>query len=286
MVERRTVAPDVAGSIPVTHPNPHSPSAHRAVAFSSRAVLWALLVVWLVAGCGVDTAAERVQPERAVRTPAGTGGTNHPSVVSEPHVVLVSFDGFRADYLDRFDTPNFDRLAARGIRADGLTSVFPSLTFPAHYSISTGLYPESHGIVGNRFFDPERDDEFNYRDRDDAQDGSWWGGEPIWVTAETQGMVAAAFFFPGTEAAIAGVRPSHWQPYDGRVANTDRVDQVVEWLSLPPERRPHFVALYFSLVDGAGQPDRPRCARHAAKRRVSRPAPGSFDRPCRRPAAR
>ena len=190
--------------------------------------------------------------EPAVRTPTGTGGANDPSVARQPHLVLVSFDGFRPDYLDRFDTPGFDRLAARGVRATGLVSVFPSLTFPTHHSIATGLHPEAHGIVGNRFYDPARGEEFDYRDREDAQDGSWWGGEPIWVTAETQGMVAAAFFFPGTEADIGGVRPSHWRPYDGSVPNADRIEQALAWLALPPAERPHLVTLYFSLVDSAG----------------------------------
>ena len=190
--------------------------------------------------------------EPAVRTPGGTGGANDPSVAGQPHLVLVSFDGLRPDYLDRFDTPGFDRLAARGVRAAGLVSVFPSLTFPAHHSIATGLHPEAHGIVGNRFYDPARGEEFDYREREDAQDGSWWGGEPIWVTAETQGMVAAAFFFPGTEADIGGVRPSHWRPYDGSVPNADRVEQVLAWLALPAAERPHLVTLYFSLVDSAG----------------------------------
>ena len=190
--------------------------------------------------------------EPAVRTPDGTGGTNDPSVAGRPHFVLVSFDGFRPDYLDRFDTPAFDRLAARGVRAAGLVSVFPSLTFPAHYSIATGLHPEAHGVVGNRFYDPVRGAEFDYRKREDAQDGSWWGGEPIWVTAETQGMVAAAFFFPGTEADIGGLHPSHWRPYDGSVPNADRIEQVLAWLALPAAERPHLVTLYFSLVDSAG----------------------------------
>ena len=163
-----------------------------------------------------------------------------------------AFDGFRPDYLERFDTPAFDRLAARGLRAAGLISVFPSSTFPGHYSIATGLYPEAHGIVANRFYDPVRGDEFNYRERDDAGDGSWWGGEPVWVTAETQGMVAAAFFFPGTEADIGGVRPSHWRPYDGGVPNAARLEQALDWLALPPAARPHLITLYFSLVDSAG----------------------------------
>ena len=211
-----------------------------------------LLLAFCLSGCGPGAATESGPPAALVRTGAGTGGVNHPSVASRPYVVLVSFDGFRPDYLERFDTPAFERLAARGLQAAGLISVFPSLTFPGHYSIATGLHPQAHGIVANRFHDPVRGDEFDYREREDARDGSWWGGEPIWVTAETQGMVAAAFFFPGTEADIGGLHPSHWRPYDGSVPNAARVDQVLDWLALPEDARPHLVTLYFSLVDGAG----------------------------------
>ena len=213
------------------------------------AVLGAVVVLATALAC---TVAEPGQLEPGPLTSAGTGGTNDSSVLSRPYVVLVSFDGFRADYLDRFATPSFDQLAARGVRAGSLVSVFPSLTFPGHYSIATGLYPEAHGVVGNRFYDPVRDDEFDYRDREDAQDGSWWGGEPIWVTAEKQGMVSAAFFFPGTEADIGGVHPSHWRPYDGSVPNVERIEQVLAWLEMPAVERPHFITLYFSLVDSAG----------------------------------
>ena len=228
----------------------------------------ALSGVWFAVAVAC-AAAEPVQPasgpgpQNGPGTQGGTGGTggaNDPSVHDLPHVVLVSFDGFRPIYLDRFDTPNFDRFAGRGMAAEGLVPVFPSLTFPAHYSIATGLYPGAHGIAGNRFWDPVRDDEFNYRDPDDPGDGSWWRGEPIWVTAERQGMVAAAFFFPGTEAAIGGIRPSHYFPYDGSVPNRMRVAQTLDWLELPPERRPHLITLYFSLVDSNGHrlgPDHP-----------------------------
>ena len=211
-----------------------------------------LLLAVCLSGCGPGAATESGPPPLPERTTAGTGGVNHPSAASRPYVVLVSFDGFRPDYLERFDTPAFERLAARGLQAAGLISVFPSLTFPGHYSIATGLHPDAHGIVANRFHDPVRGDEFDYREREDAQDGSWWGGEPIWVTAETQGMVAAAFFFPGTEADIGGLHPSHWRPYDGSVPNAARVDQVLDWLALPQDARPHLVTLYFSLVDSAG----------------------------------
>ncbi|MDP6582768.1 MAG: ectonucleotide pyrophosphatase/phosphodiesterase [Vicinamibacterales bacterium] len=187
-----------------------------------------------------------------VRTPEGTGGVNAPETLDKPYVVLVSFDGFRHDYLSRYDTPNFDRVAGTGAVADALIPVYPSLTFPSHYSIATGLYPEHHGIVGNRFFDPTRDEQYNYQNSSSVQDGTWYGGEPIWVTAETQGMVAAAMLFVGTEAAIGGVRPTFWTPYDNRGSRLERVDQVLAWLSMPDGERPHLITLYFSAVDGAG----------------------------------
>ena len=186
------------------------------------------------------------------RTPRGSGGINTPETLSKPYVVLVSIDGFRHDYRDRYDTPTLDRVADTGAVADALIPVYPTLTFPNHYTIATGLYPQRHGLVGNRFYDPIRGEEYNYRERVSVQDGTWYRGEPIWVTAETQGMVTAALFFVGTEMALDGVRPTYWTEYDGRLPDDDRVEQVLEWLRLPERERPHLVTLYFSGVDSAG----------------------------------
>ena len=216
----------------------------------SAVTVWC--VATLVAACGAATSTTQPLPAEEIRTPNGSGGINHPSVLERPHVVLVSFDGFRPDYLDRVDTPHFDRLARTGVSSDGLIPVFPSLTFPSHYSIATGLYPEHHGIVGNRFYDPLRGEEFDYRDNENARDGSWWEGEPIWLTAERQGMVAATLFFPGTEASIGDIRPTHWRPYDATMPSADRVRQVLDWLGTAPAARPHLIILYFGFVDGAG----------------------------------
>ena len=246
----------------MTGPGPRIP---RSAVYSNtwrrlRALAGLIVAAAWLAACGAGVGAERGPGASEAPHAAGAGGIDQPAAESRPHVVLVSFDGFHPGYLERFDTPHFDRLAARGTRAARLVSVFPSLTFPAHYSIATGLHPEAHGVVGNRFFDPARGAEFSYRRSGDAQDGSWWGGEPIWVTAETQGLVSATFFFPGTEADIGGVRPSHWRPYDGRVPNRERIDQVLAWLALPAAERPHLITLYFSLVDSAGHrlgPDHP-----------------------------
>ena len=228
--------------------------------------LWAsgalLTLLAAVASCGVPAGAlapttpppaggAPAAPE-PIRTPEGTGGVNALETLDKPYVVLVSFDGFRHDYLTRYDTPSFDQVADTGGGADALIPVYPSLTFPSHYSIATGLYPERHGIVGNRFFDPGRGETYDYRNTATVQDGTWYGGEPIWVTAETQGMVAAAMLFVGTEAAVGGVRPTFWTPYDARGSYRERVDQVVAWLTLPAHARPHLITLYFSAVDAAG----------------------------------
>jgi predicted AlkP superfamily pyrophosphatase or phosphodiesterase len=163
----------------------------------------------------------------------------------EPTLILISLDGFRWDYLDLMETPNLNKLAASGVRAEGLIPVFPSKTFPCHYSIVTGLYPGHHGIVSNNMYDRRLDAEFHLSDREAVEDPRWWGGEPIWVTAERQGMTAAAMFWPGTEAEIAGERPTYWHRFDKGFSYEARVAQVLEWLDLPAEKRPRLITLYF-----------------------------------------
>ncbi len=151
--------------------------------------------------------------------------------------------------MDRYPTPNMDRIAASGSKAERLLPVFPTLTFPNHYSIATGLYPEHHGIVANDFPDPARNTWYSLKKRETVEDRRFYAGEPIWVTAESQGMVAASFFFVGTEAPIKGVSPSHWRSYDKKITGQDRVDQVLKWLKAPEQNRPHIYTLYFEDVD-------------------------------------
>lgn len=171
----------------------------------------------------------------------------------KPTVILVSFDGFRWDYIDRTDTPNLDYLVESGVRAKALIPVFPSKTFPNHLSIITGLYPENHGIVSNRMYDPQFDALFWIGEESEpARDGRWYEGEPIWVTAEKQGQVSATMFWPGADAEIQGIRPTYWSYYDGTVPNEDRVNTVLSWLDLPDDQRPTFITLYFSDTDTWG----------------------------------
>jgi len=170
----------------------------------------------------------------------------------QPTVILISVDGFRWDYLEKVAAPNLRQLAATGVRAKALIPVFPTKTFPNHYTIVTGLYPEHHGIVANTMYDPEFDAKFSMSNRAAVQDGRWWGGEPLWVTAEKQHQISGILFWPGSEAEISGVRPTYWKIYDDDFPNTARVDTVLAWLDLPAERRPTFLTLYFSDVDHAG----------------------------------
>ncbi len=167
-------------------------------------------------------------------------------------LVLVSIDGFRWDYLDTALTPVLTRLAAQGGRAERLVPVFPTKTFPNHYSIVTGRWPGSHGVVGNEFTAPELGARFDMDDRHAVRDSRFWGAEPIWVTAERQGLRTAVFFWPGSEASIGGIRPTYAPPYDHHLPDSARVRQVLRWLDLPPERRPTFLTLYTSVVDAAG----------------------------------
>jgi alkaline phosphatase D len=180
-------------------------------------------------------------------------GPNTPAQQAQPYVILVSLDGFRTDYAQRYGATHLQAIAARGATAPrGMIPVYPTLTFPSHYSMVTGMYPENHGIVANSFYDPQRRQRFVYTDRSTSADGSWYGGAPLWVLAERQGMRAACFFWPGAEAEIGGIRPTYNVLYDPRIPNEARVDQVVAWLRLPPERRPHFITLYFGDADRAG----------------------------------
>jgi len=141
--------------------------------------------------------------------------------------------------------------------------VFPVKTFTNHYSIATGMYPTRHGLVGNRFYDPERDEAYVYADREKVGDGTWYGGEPLWVLAEQRGMVSATFFWVGSEADIRGVRPTHWRPFDGDVPDADRAMQVLAWLAEPVRTRPHILTLYFEDIDQVGHnfaPESPQMA--------------------------
>lgn len=176
----------------------------------------------------------------------------------EPYVLLISFDGFRSDYIDWYDTPNMDRFIKQGVRSEGLIPIFVSKTFPNHYSIATGLYAENHGLIGNHFYDPILDEEYSLQDRSKVEDPRFYGGEPLWVTAEKQGIQTASYFWVGSEAPIKGVYPTKWKPYEHDFPFESRIDSVESWLSMPKEQRPQLCFLYFHEPDATGHDTGPK----------------------------
>jgi predicted AlkP superfamily pyrophosphatase or phosphodiesterase len=187
-----------------------------------------------------------------------------PRTAATDPLILISLDGFRWDYLDLYDAPVLRRLAADGVRARRMNPSFPSKTFPNHYTLVTGLWPEHHGIVSNSFFDPAFNETFSMGKPASNTESRWWaGGEPVWITAEKQGVRSACFFWPGSEAENHGRRPSYYQAFDGKLSSAARVDGLLAWFDLPAAARPRFFTLYFDIVDHAGHkygPDTPETA--------------------------
>jgi len=173
---------------------------------------------------------------------------------------VISIDGFRWDYLQKFAAPTLRQLAAAGVHATRMTPSFPSKTFPNHYTLVTGLYPEHHGIVSNYFYDPVQDRKFAMNNAANNTEPVWWGGEPIWITAERQGVRSACFYWPGSEVEHQGLLPSFHRTFDKKVTSVERVDGVLAWLALPADQRPRLTAMYFDIVDTIGHkfgPDAP-----------------------------
>lgn len=166
-----------------------------------------------------------------------------------PYVVMVSFDGFRHDYVEQYNLPNFKRLISKGAAAEALIPSFPSKTFPNHYTLVTGLYPGNHGLVDNEFYDPVQKKLYATKNRMMVEDSSFYGGTPLWQLTQQHGMKSASFYWVGSEGRILGSHPDYYRVYDAKVKNEDRIEQTINWLKLPETDRPHFISLYFSIVD-------------------------------------
>lgn len=180
-------------------------------------------------------------------------GSTSAQTTGQPVTILISIDGFRPDYLDRGITPRLSELRARGVFA-AMRPSFPTKTFPNHTALVTGLRPDRNGIVGNSMFDPRRPGQmFKLSDTKQALDPFWWDeSEPIWITAEKQGIRAATAFWPGSEVAHGDVRPQDWFRYDENIGYAQRVNIVLDWLRRPSDIRPRLITLYFDKVDKAG----------------------------------
>lgn len=178
----------------------------------------------------------------------------------KPYVIMISADGFRYDFADKYQAENLLTLREQGVEAESMLPSFPSKTFPNHYTIVTGMYPARHGLINNNFYDPQRKESYSMRDRDKVEDGSWYGGLPLWVLAEQQQMLSASFYWVGSEAPIQGVRPTYHYQYNEAIPFEERVQVVLDWLNLPEAQRPHLITFYMPEVDHAGHrygPDAP-----------------------------
>ena len=190
--------------------------------------------------------------------------TNSKAQQQKPYVILISADGFRHDYAKKYQAVNLLKLSEGGVQAESMIPSYPSVTFPNHYSIATGLYPAHHGLVNNTFYDKKKATKYSMGAKDKVRDGSWYGGTPIWVLAEQQQMLAANMFWVGSEAAIKDTRSSYYYNFDDRMAVAKRIETVKNWLNLPEDRRPHLITFYVSEPDHAGHsygPEAPQTQR-------------------------
>lgn len=205
-----------------------------------------LMLVGSMSGCGYPYTPPALAP---VSTPTAAAPISAP-VGQRPVTILISIDGFRPDYLRQGNTPTLDALASRGVLA-AMRPSFPTLTFPNHYTLVTGLRPDRNGMIDNTMEDPRRPGvQFKISDTKQVGDRFWWDeAEPIWVTAERAGLRTGTMFWPGSDAAVGGVRPSAWVPYNAAITSGERVRFVLDWLRRPAAERPAFETLYFDVVD-------------------------------------
>lgn len=169
----------------------------------------------------------------------------------KPYVILISADGFRFDLADKYQATRLIALRNKGVQAEYMMPSYPSLTFPNHYSIVTGLYPAHHGLVDNSFYDPRKKASYSIGNKNAVLDSSWYGGVPLWVLAEQNHLLSASFYWVGSEAAIDGVRPTYYYSYNEKIGVDERIQIVKNWLQLPEDQRPHFITFYFPEVDHA-----------------------------------
>ncbi|MEG0926442.1 alkaline phosphatase family protein [Chryseobacterium sp.] len=209
-----------------------------------RGIHFLLLFISLTAFAqqvNIDTA-QVVVPERQ----------NSMETQSKPYVIMISTDGFRYDYAKKYNAENLLKFSNSGVRAEAMIPSYPSITFPNHWSLITGLYPSHHGLIDNFFYDYKRKEAYAMSNKKNAEDGSWYGGTPLWGLAEKQGMVSASLMWVGSASDAGGMRPSYYYPYHEKFTPSEKIEKVVNWLKLPEDKRPHFISLYFPEVDGSG----------------------------------
>lgn len=174
---------------------------------------------------------------------------NDPSQYNKPYVILISADGFRADFTEKYDAKFLQTIREKGVRAKYMQPSYPSVTFPNHYTIVTGLYPSHHGLVDNTYIDVPSGLQYSMSNKKMVSEGKWYGGTPLWVLAEQQKMLSASFFWVASEADIQGIKPTYHYIYNEKTSIGTRIQTVKNWLTLPEDRRPHMITFYFPDVD-------------------------------------
>lgn len=177
---------------------------------------------------------------------------NSVEALSKPYVILISADGFRYDYLKKYNAQNLLRFAESGVTAKAMIPSFPTITFPNHWSLITGLYPSHHGLIDNFFYDYKKEKFYAMSSKENAEDGTWYGGTPLWSLAEKNGTLSASMMWVGSASNAGGMRPSYYYHYHEKFSPAEKVEKVLNWLKLPENVRPHFISLYFPEVDGSG----------------------------------
>ena len=201
-----------------------------------------VLILIYIGGFSQTDTAQVVVPNRV----------NSVEAISKPYVILISADGFRYDYAEKYDAKNLLKFAKNGVSAEAMIPSFPSITFPNHWSLITGLYPAHHGLIDNFFYDYKKKEFYKMSSKENAEDGSWYGGTPLWSLAEKQGLLSASMMWVGSASDAGGERPTYYYHYHEKFTPNEKVDKVIDWLKLPESERPHFISLYFPEVDGSG----------------------------------
>ena len=223
------------------------------ISFMKRNLFFVLCLFYVSSAMGqADTSQQIIQ-----------GRVNSLEQQQKPYVILISADGFRYDYPEKHRAKNLLDRGSQGVRAEGMIPSYPSLTFPNHYTLVTGLYASHHGVVNNYFYDRKRNASYSMRDRKAILDGSWYGGTPLWVLAEQQHMLTASYYWVASEADIQKTLPTYYYAFNDSVPIDRRIRQVVRWLELPAQKRPHLITFYISNADHEGHnygPDAPQTA--------------------------
>ena len=185
---------------------------------------------------------------------AGCAASRRSAVATAPqekqYAVILSMDAFRWDLAGRSHTPTLDSLARVGTYAE-IYPVYPSNTFPSHYAMATGLHPDHHGVVNNGFYDRTQGRRLSVFDSLDVRTPGFWGGEPIWNTAERQGLTANIFMWPGSEVPIGGRQATVWTRYSSKPDYYQRADWVIDAMTRPEAEIPQLVMWYFEEPDAA-----------------------------------